>query len=67
LTIARVGYGTGEGQKIERAPLDERLGLPEADFSYVLEDWGQRFCLKESSAEAGRSLEMVLGVRLGRG
>ena len=66
LTITRVVYGTREGQKIERVPLDERLGLPEGDFSYVLEDWGQRFCLKESFAEAGRSLEMLLGLDLGR-
>src|SRR3954447_11061191 len=42
LTIGRVAYGTREGRKIERIPLDERLGLPEGDFSYVLEDWGQR-------------------------
>ena len=56
LTIGRVAYGTREGQKIERIPLDERLGLPEGDFSYVLEDWGQRLCLKGSFAEAGQSL-----------
>ncbi len=66
LTLTRVVYGTREGQKIERVPLDERLGLPEGDFSYVLEDWSQRFCLKESFAEAGHSLEMLLGLRLGR-
>ena len=65
LTITRVVYGTREGQKIERVPLDERLGLPEGDFSYVLEDWGQRLCLKGSFAEAGQSLEMLLGLRLG--
>ena len=65
LTIPRVVYGTREGQKIEWVPLDERLGLPEGDFSYVLEDWGQRFGLKESFAEAGQSLEMLLGLRLG--
>ncbi len=65
LTISRTVYGTREGQKIERVPLDERLGLPEGDFSYVLEDWGQRLCLKESFAEAGQSLEMLLGLRLG--
>src|SRR3954463_13493879 len=64
LTIARVVYGTREGQKIDCVPLDERLGLPEGDFSYVLEDWGQRLCLKESFAEAGRSLEMLLGLKL---
>ena len=65
LTIDRVVYGTREGQKIERVPLDERLGLPEGDFSYVLEDWGQRLCLKGSFAEAGQSLEMLLGLRVG--
>src|SRR4051794_33191860 len=65
LTITRAVYGSREGQKIERAPLDERLGLPEGEFSYVLEDWGQRLCLKESFAEAGHSLEMLLGLRLG--
>jgi len=65
LTITRAVYGTRQGQKIERVPLDERLGLPEGDFSYVLEDWSQRLCLKESFAEAGQSLEMLLGLRLG--
>jgi hypothetical protein len=64
LTITRAAYGTREGQKIERVPLDERLGPPEGEFSYVLEDWSQRLCLKESFAEAGHSLEMLLGLRL---
>jgi hypothetical protein len=65
LILARVVYGSREGQRIERVPLDERLGLPEGDFSYVLEDWSQRLCLKGSFAEAGHSLEMLLGLRLG--
>ncbi len=65
LEISRVVYGTREGQKIERAPLDERLALPAGDFSYVLEDWAQRFCLKGSFAEAAESLETLLGLRLG--
>src|SRR3954453_4177845 len=64
LTIGRVAYGTREGQVIERVPLDERLALPEGDFSYVLEDWGQRLSLKGSFAEAGQSLEMLLGLRV---
>jgi hypothetical protein len=64
LTITRAAYGTREGQRIERVPLDERLGLPEGDFSYVLEDWGQRLCLKGSFAEAGHSLEMLPGLKL---
>jgi hypothetical protein len=65
LTVGRVVYGSREGQRIERVPLDERLALPEGEFSYVLEDWGQRLCLKESFAEAGQSLAMLLGLRLG--
>src|SRR5437763_5665463 len=65
LTIDRVVYGTRERQKIERVPLDERLALPEGDFSHVLEDWGQRLGLKGSFAEAGQSLEMLLGLRVG--
>jgi hypothetical protein len=63
--IPRVAYGTREGQKIERAPLDEQLGLPRSDFSYVLEDWSQRLCSKESFAEAAGSLETLLGLHLG--
>jgi hypothetical protein len=65
LTIARVAYGSREGQRIERVPLDERLGLPAGDFSYVPEDWSQRLCLKGSFAEAGRSLEVLLGLKPG--
>jgi len=65
LDIPRVVYGTREGQAIELVPLDRALGLPAGDFSYVLEDWTQRFCLKESFAEAGAALETLLGLRLG--
>lgn len=65
LAVARFVYGTREGQKIEYVPLDERLGLPEGDFSYALEDWSQRLCLKGAFAEAGRSLEMLLGLKPG--
>lgn len=62
LAITRYVYGTREGQKIEAVPLDARLGLPEGDFSYVLEDWQQRLCIKESFAEATETLAELLGV-----
>ena len=42
LMIERWVYAVREGQKVERAPLDERLGLPASEFSYVLQDWPQR-------------------------
>ena len=38
LLIQRRVYARRQGQKIEQAPLDERLGLPAGEFSYVLED-----------------------------
>ena len=65
LAIPRVVYGTHEGQKIELAPLDQALGLPEGDFSYVVQDWVQRFCLKGSFAEAAESLRTLLRHRIG--
>jgi hypothetical protein len=65
LTIVRWVYGTREGQAFQAVPLDQRLGLPASDFSYLLEDWVQRLCLKESFAEAGQSLAMLLGLSLG--
>lgn len=62
LSIKRRVYARREGQKIERAPLDERLGLPAGEFSYVLEDWLQRLCVKESFSEAATSLRTLLGL-----
>lgn len=63
LSITRYVYGTREGQRIACVPLDAHLGLPEGEFSYVLEDWLQRFAVKESFAEAAQSLEELLGVK----
>lgn len=62
LDICRWVYAQREGQKIERVPLDERLGLPAGEFSYVLEDWQQRICVKESFDESVESLRDLLGV-----
>lgn len=62
LRIERFVYALREGQKVERAPLDERLGLPAGEFSYVLEDWLQRLCVKESFDEAVSSLVTLLGL-----
>src|ERR1700722_9110272 len=63
LEISRFVYGTREGQKIQAAPLDAVLGLPEGEFSYVLEEWSQRLCVQESFGEALRSLDDLLGLR----
>jgi hypothetical protein len=62
LLIRRWVYARREKQRIERAPLDERLGLPAGEFSYVLQDWLQRLCIKESFHEATTSLHTLLGL-----
>ena len=64
LTIERFVYGTREGQKFTAIPLDERLGLPASDFSYLLEDWSQRLCIKEAFGEAKQSLAALLGLKM---
>lgn len=63
LSITRYVYGTREGQRISSVPLDAHLGLPEGEFSYVLEDWLQRFAVKGSFAEAAQSLQELLGLK----
>jgi hypothetical protein len=65
LSILRVVYGSREGQKIAWVPLDARLGLPEGEFSYLLENWAQRLCLQGAFAEARGSLADLLGLRPG--
>jgi hypothetical protein len=65
LAIRRFVYGSREGQQIEYVPLDQRLGLPAGEFSYLLEDWAQRLCVQQSFAEASRSLGCLLGLRVG--
>ncbi len=65
LTFERTAYGTRAGQKIVWVPLDVRLGLPAGDFSYLLEDWAQRLCLRGAFAEARGSLAELLGLHHG--
>ena len=62
LEIVRWVYARRAGRKIERAPLDQKLGLPDSEFSYLLQEWQQRMCLKESFHEATTSLRELLGV-----
>jgi hypothetical protein len=63
LEIRRFVYGTREGQEIEHVPLDARLGLPAGEISYVLEDWLERMCVKDSFRDAVDSLVALLGLR----
>jgi hypothetical protein len=59
--LPRVVYGTREGQKIEFAPLDQRLGLAQSKFSYLLQDWDQHDAVETPYAKVSRTLEKMLG------
>jgi len=61
--IERTVYGTRETQKHEVIPLDARLGLPESDYSYLLQQWSQSFCVKESYKDTQSDLEQILRLR----
>ncbi len=64
-SFKRYVYAPREGQKVEWAPLDEQLGMPASDFSYVLEDWQQKLVVKDPYGEAIESLHDWLGIGLG--
>lgn len=62
LSIRRWVYARGAKKKIEHAPTDARLGLPRGEYSYVMEDWLGRLCVKETFAEGVDGLAAILGV-----
>ena len=62
-TLARVVYGTREGQAIEAAPLDARLGLPEGTFSYLLQDWDQALAVENPYGQVNAVLARILGLK----
>jgi len=60
LKFESTAYGTRETQKIEAVPLDARLQLPDSDYSYVLQDWDQSFCVQNPFGQSGRLVEKIL-------
>jgi hypothetical protein len=62
LTIPRTVYGTRETQKHEVVPLDARLNLPDGDFSYVLQDWDQSFCVQDPYEPSRSTVARMLGL-----
>lgn len=64
LMIERFVYAIRPKQKIEYVPVDGQLGLPVGESSYVLEDWLQKLCVKDSFDEGVQTLHDWLGVKL---
>jgi hypothetical protein len=61
LTIVRWVYAKSAKKKIEHVPTDARLGLPRGEYSYVMEDWLERLCVKETFGEGVDGLGAILG------
>ena len=61
-TLERVVYGTREGQVIEATPLDARLGLPERQVSYLLQDWDQALAVENPYGQVNAVLTRILGL-----
>src|SRR4051794_26794599 len=58
MTIARACYGR---DRIEAAPLDAQLHLPQRQYSYLLQKWLGSFVVDDAHDEAIRKLGTILG------
>lgn len=61
--LQRVVYGSRAGQALAFVPLDNRLQLPRADFSYLLQDWDQSLCVEEAFGRAASVVLKMLGLQ----
>jgi hypothetical protein len=64
LRIGGPGYAMREKQKVEHAPVDQQLGLPEGEFSYLFQNWSARFFVRNAYGDASSSLVDLLGVKV---
>jgi hypothetical protein len=62
--IERYVYGTSPEQAIQAIPLDEHLGLPDNDYSLVLEVWTGVLATDSSFHSAVKSLERITSIHV---
>lgn len=62
-SISRFVYGSRPGQKVELAPTDQRLRLPDGEVSYLLQDWNQMMSVEQPFGTVARSLQTILGLK----
>jgi hypothetical protein len=60
--VRRWVYGSRETQKHEVIPTDAVLGLPDSDFSLLLQEWDQSFCVQGSYARSRQTVQRILGL-----
>jgi hypothetical protein len=62
LAVRRYVYGSRETQKHEVIPTDAVLSLPDSDFSLLLQEWDQSFCVQGSYARSCQTVQRILGL-----
>jgi len=61
IDIERICYGH---DRVEAAPLDAQLHLPQRQYSYLFQRWLGAFVVDDAHAEAIRKLETILGQKI---
>lgn len=61
--LSRTVYGTREGQAFELIPTDQRLSLPESEFSYLLQEWDQLLGIEHAYGKVREVIEAILGLK----
>jgi hypothetical protein len=61
--LERTVYGTRASQAIAFVPLDNRLQLPESDFSYLLQDWDQDLAVEQAFSKVNQTIERMLRLK----
>ena len=57
-------YAMGPKKKIELRPIDARMHLPEGEYSYLLQEFSQYFCIEGPFEKAQQGIDKVLGQKL---
>jgi hypothetical protein len=61
--ISRWVYAQRDGQKIELAPTDQRLQLPESELSYLLQEWDQMLGIEHAFGKVRDTLSTILRLK----
>lgn len=59
--LSRMVYGLREKQAIDFVPLDQRLSLPESEFSYLLQEWDQLLGIEHAYGKVLEVIRTILG------
>lgn len=62
--VKRAVYAVREGQVAEVIPFDQRLALPESDYSYPLQDWCQTLAVELAFKPVTAMLKKFMGIRV---